>query len=107
MMEPDYSFTCDCDMGCIKVFSEDLSLFWPNGVGDVPTIVDIYTEREDLSEEGKWLGHFTVKTEDSVYLAQYDCSHDPVYTFSVGRWWVYRIDDAHFAMILVDQDLHA
>ena len=122
-------FETSCDMGSIKVFNDTMSCFFDNGIGDLPTAVyildfedplkpPINPDRIELSPyapltgselhskgKAKFLGHFTVKTE--AYLSEYDCSDEPIYTFSKGRWFVYRVEDAMLYIEKVDEDIHA
>ena|SRR3972149_8687499 len=106
-------FETSCDMGSIKIFNESMSCFFGNGIGDLPTVVYI-NEKIGGSTKGipfdttkaEFLEHFTVKTK--AYLADYDCSDDnPIYTFSKGRWFVYRVEDAVMYIEKVDEDTHA
>jgi hypothetical protein len=102
-------FETDCDMGSIKIYTEDASWFFSNGIGDVPTAIDI---KDSLPKTRKnndeFLGHFTVKTEGTVFLSFYDCEDDKVYTFPVGRWFVYRKKrGAHIVIQLTDLDTYA
>lgn len=107
----EWEFETDCDMGQVKIHTKDVSLFFDNGMGDVPTRVEIIgrlpksdQERED---EGEFLGHFTVKTKGSVSLSYYDCDDSEIFTFPVGRWFVYRKRKAHLVIRLNDLDTHA
>ena len=104
-------FETDCDMSSIKIFNDSMSCFFDNGIGDCTTIVYIEDGKggeepeHDLSQ-AKFLGHFTVKTK--AFLADYDCSDDnPLYTFSKGRWFVSRVEDAVMLIEKVDEDVHA
>ena len=117
-------------MGSIKIFNATMSCFFDNGIGDVPTVVYIQDGEDpipalkkdptrvelspfaplsgsELHAKGKaeFLGHFTVKKE--AYLADYDCSDYPLYTFGKGRWFVYRYEDAVLIIEKADEDLHA
>lgn len=102
-----HRFTTDCDMGCVKIFNDTMSVFYQNGVGDVPTTVtvDARLKAGPPWPKGEFLSHFTVKTE--AHLAAYDCGDRPVYAFKPGRYFVYRVEDAHIHIQLVDTDIHA
>lgn len=99
-------FETDCDMGCVKIFNETMSIFFSNDMGDGTT--DVYIQDERLTSspdsppdpdiaalpfnvnEARFLGHFTVKT--TAYLSEYDCSDTPIYTFRKGRWFVHILE---------------
>jgi len=102
------------DMGCIKIFSNDLSLFFSNDIGDGGNIVKIY-KKEPLIEDKKgkknniltFLGHFTVKEKDSVWLSEYDCSNKSLYCFDIGRWFVSLSGNCEFFIYKIDEELHS
>lgn len=103
-------FITNCDMGSVKVFSDTMSAFFSNGVGDCPTRVEIYPRKNTHKNkwpESEFLGHFTVKEKNTVHLSYYDCSDDAIYTFGVGRWFVYRPKDRVLLMYRIDGDIHA
>ncbi len=81
-------FLTDCDMGSIKIYNSNMSLFYGNGVGDGENIVNIYT-KTSVDVPGNFVGHFAVKGNDT-YLSSYDCIDKPLYKFGKGRWFVYR-----------------
>lgn len=98
------------DMGSIKVFSPTLSCFFDNGIGDGGNIVKIYAKQltgdsdKVLRRDAKFLGHFTVRKNNEVQLAEYDCTDEAMYKFKKGRWFVYLEKPAHFAIVLNDTD---
>jgi len=96
-----------CDMGNIKIFSENMSCFFDNGVGDVDTKVEIVEKQPKNLNNYEFLGHFSVKKPKSVWLSYYDCSDDKVHNFKVGRWFVYRRKEADIVIMLQDKDIHA
>ena len=98
-------FKTNCDMGNVKIFNNTVSLFFDNGVGDVPTIVEVLPKPKNESIDGEFLGHFTVKTE--AFLSSYDCDDSPLYEFGRGRWFVYRIKVANLKIIKQDEDIYA
>lgn len=97
-------FETDCDMGGIKIYNDTMSIFFSNNVGDVPNIV-IVTDKNKNASAGDFLGHFTVKTE--AHLSSYDCDNIPLFTFPMGRWFVYLEKPTQFRIIKVDEDIHA
>lgn len=109
-------FRTNCDMGSIKIFSNSMSVFFLNGVGDFPNVVDIRTRisrkpklgySASQPPKGEFLGHFTVRPGEEVHLSSYDCDDDPIYTFGIGRWFVHRTGDAKFQIEKVDEELAA
>ena len=96
-----------CDMGNIKIFSENMSCFFDNGVGDVDTKVEIVEKQPKNLNNYEFLGHFTVKKEDKVFLSGYDCDDSEIHTFEIGRYFVYRKKDADMVIVLTDKDIHA
>lgn len=105
-------FMVSCDMGSIKIYNTGASFFFKNTIGDVPNTVDIYanpypTTIEKIRKSGaEFLGHFSVKRR-GVFLSSYDCDHDHLYEFGIGRWFVYLKDDSHFYIVFCDSDVHA
>ena len=100
-------FTVDCDMGSVKIFNEDLSLFFDNGIGDFPTKVTIY-ESSPLKNKypnGKFLGHFTVKTK--AWLSDYDCTDNAIYEFNKGRYFVYQTKNNNLIIQYTDNYLNS
>lgn len=95
-------YKTNCDMGSIKIFNKDLSLFFNNGLGDFETIVEIL-DKEPKHKE--FLGHFTVKTK--AYLSNYDCEDKAIHTFEKGRYFVYLIKELHLAIVKVGEDINA
>jgi hypothetical protein len=91
-------------MGSIKIYNKGMSAFFSNGIGDVPTRVEIYPDGD--TPKGEFLGHFTSK-DGKVYLSAYDCDDTPIYAFKKGRWFVYRIKDAHLWIRYFDDSTHA
>lgn len=91
------------DMGTIKIFSDTMSAFFDNGVGDGATKVRIDTKSESL-RDGYFLGHFTVKKENTVFLSGYDCTDDKMFEFSIGRWCVYRSDNGIMEISKIDTE---
>lgn len=96
------------DMASIKIFSKEFSSFFGNEVGDGTNTVIIYNERSQVPDkkQGRFLGHFSVKKNNSVFLSNYDCADDPIYTFSTGRWFV-NCKDMTFLIERIDNDTHA
>ena len=97
------------DMGSMKVFSDRMSAFFANGVGDGGNRVDVITrKRKGVNIDGhQFLGHFTVKQENEVHLSSYDCEDDAIHTFGVGRWFVYLVKEAHFRIEFCDNEIHS
>lgn len=96
-------------MGQIKIFGDEMSVFFDNGAGDLPTNVKII-ERKDKkpkSNSGDFIGHFTAKKKNSIHLAAYDCGNIPVHTFDIGRWFVYRKNDLNMIIEYQDDHIHA
>jgi len=100
------TFTTSCDMGSVKIFDKANSFFFDNGIGDVPTEVTI-TDEKTNDRDYIFLGHFTVKQKNKVHLSSYDCSDDKIFTFPIGRWFVYLIKDAEILIVYQDNDIHA
>lgn len=109
-------FMTSCDMGSIKIFSNSMSVFYLNGIGDCPNVVDVRTKitrkpkagySAPQPPNGEFLGHFTVRPGEEVHLSSYDCDDDPIHTFGIGRWFVYRTDVAKFQIEKVDEELVA
>ena len=95
------------DMGSIKIFNRGLSVFFANGIGDVPNTVKIYSTPMKVGEvAGRFIGHFTVK-KARVRLSSYDCCDDGIHTFTQGRWFVNLEDKVIFHIYLVDVELNA
>ena len=100
-------FETSCDMGNIKIFTDDISLFFDNGIGDVKTTVKVYSKEPKNMLKLHFCGHFTVKN-NSAFLSSYDCMDDPIYTFKPGRWFVMRENTKPlFHIYRCDMDLHA
>jgi len=96
-----------CDMASIKVYSKEMSAFFSNGVGDGMNVVEIFKKpNRNRRGDGEFLGHFTSKTGE-VHLSGYDCSDEPIYTFSKGRWFVTLMKPAHFRIEWVDDSTDA
>jgi len=103
-------FTTDCDMGSIKIFSEEWAVFYANSCGDLPTIVNIKTTPHKAGNpwpKGKFLSHFTVRAKDTVHLSFYDCDDIPAYTFGIGRWFVTLVRRGEFFIEFVDKETHS
>jgi len=101
-------FTTYSDMGSIKIHNGTMSTFFQNGYGDGQNKVTIRRKapkRKTIWPKGEFLGHFTVKTE--AYLSDYDCNDGALYTFDVGRWFVFRTAIDKFIIEKVDGDIHA
>jgi hypothetical protein len=92
-------------MASIKIYGQDMSCFFANGIGDSRNQVPIGNMVNEDQDE--FLGHFTVRQRGSVYLSGDDCSNDPMYEFPIGRYFVYLCKPRHFVIALKDQDLHA
>jgi hypothetical protein len=109
-MAKKLSFITECDMGSVKIYTRQLSAFFANDVGDVPTTVDVYPPGSKSGRivklSSKFLGHFTVKSK-GTFLSAYDCDDHQIYEFGTGRWFVYLIKEAHLAMIHTDDAVHA
>jgi hypothetical protein len=103
--KPDAIIGTSCDMGSIKIYTDDVSVFFLNEVGDVPTTTEVYHKKSKKSRNEEFLGHFTVKTR--AFLSAYDCMDDPIYEFPKGRWFVYLKAPAQFIIEKEDEDLHA
>jgi hypothetical protein len=91
-------------MGSIKIYNDTMSVFFSNNIGDFPNKVTI-CDKNKSNAKGEFLGHFTVKTE--AFLSRYDCSDEPLYTFTRGRWFVNLVGDSHFFIYKCDNDTHA
>ena len=98
-----------CDMGMVKIFTKDVSLFFFNNIGDIGTAVDVYIKKPRISKErlGEYIGHFTVKSEHSVWLSGDDCEDEKIHMFGIGRWWVHLTTPAHLSIIKQDMEVHA
>jgi hypothetical protein len=93
-----------CDMASIKIYTNDVSLFFDNELGDGVNIVNIIKGK--VPKEAKFLGHFTVKTK--AWLSRDDCDDIKVYEFTKGRWWVHLIEnECIFYIRKEDEDIHA
>ena len=106
-------FICSADMGSAKIVGSDFNVCFSNGFGDGSFNVYIGKEAPKHKTEGYTLGafegHFTVKKENSVQLATYDCAeegdnHD--YFFSKGRWFVASYN-GNIYINKVDEYLHS
>ena len=100
-------FETHCDMGSIKIFNDSMSAFFMNDIGDGLNTVEIITKKKGgpyKHPKGKYLGHFTVKTE--AFLSNYDCEDVSIYTFKRGRWFVYLVNaiDNRFKIVKYDED---
>ena len=101
-----------CDMGSIKIFNEGMSCFFGNKMGDGNNTVEIREEDYDSNKDELFVGHFTSKN-GKVKLSAYDCEDDAIFTFPVGRWFVYLKTDLdidgrpHFVIVKQDEDIHA
>jgi hypothetical protein len=91
-------------MGSVKIHSKDMSIFFNNEIGDVNTVVKIYTKPVKRMV-GKFIEHFTVKTPKTVYLSDYDCDDFKIYCFPAGRWFVYVEKQAVLNIYFVDMDI--
>ena len=110
MRKKTYKYTTSCDMGSVKVFSADVSFYFNNGIGDVPTKVAVSNKSEGSKGHigDAFEGHFTVKQPATVFLSGYDCGEEPIHQFPVGRWFVWRDRErAEIFIEYVDSDLHA
>lgn len=87
------------DMGSIKIYTPDVSLFFHNGYGDGKNTVTV-TEKRKKHENKAFIGHFTVRT--TAYLSEYDCGFDPIHTFTPGRWFVYLDGPGGFVIEYTD-----
>jgi len=96
-----------CDMGMVKIFTQDVSFFFHNGVGDIGTAVDIYPKRSRIKNLGEYLGHFTVKAEHAAWLSGDDCEDEKIHMFGIGRWWVHLIAPANLLIFKYDMEVHA
>jgi len=91
-------FAVYADMGSVKISTHDISLFFANELGDGKHYVYIYEKEERKEAETKikkmkFVGHFTVKEPDKVFLCSYDCDEIPVYLFKeIGRYFVYAME---------------
>jgi hypothetical protein len=107
-------YQTECDMGSIKIFNEELSMFFSNNIGDGTNAVHIVSKEKAeklVKKVGKtinetFLGHFTVK-KGRAHLGTYDCDDIPIASFGKGRWWVLLIDIDTFVIYKQDNDLHA
>ena len=101
------TFKTYSDMGSVKIFTDDVSLFFPNGYGDGENNVMIYDEQnKHLEKNNEFVGHFTVKTK--AHLSEYDCKDAPIFTFKLGRWFVYRdADDGRISIAWTDAELRS
>ena len=100
-------YETSCNMGVIKIFTDDISLFFDNGIGDVTTIVEVHSKEPAGAMKMHFSGHFTVKN-NLAYLSSYDCEDDPIHTFKPGRWFVMREHTKpHFHIYHCDMDIHA
>ena len=97
------------DMGSIKIFSDNMSAFFANGMGDCANRVDVITRvsKNSFKHQMEFLGHFTVKEDNEVHLSSYDCEDDSIHTFGVGRWFVYLVKEAHFRIEFCDKEVHS
>ena len=105
------------DMGNIKIFSTNLSCFFDNGFGDADNRVKIINNNKvagihvdkvpKVYKDAKFLGHFTARNDDEVFLSGYDCNDEAVHSFKRGRWFVYLLKPLHFLIEKVDEDTHA
>ena len=107
-MKKSKKFIVHCDMGCVKIFTKDTAFFFRNGIGDGTYGVKVY-KRGTLIEKGDnldFINCFEVLTKNTVYLANYDCESEPIYTFDIGRWFVYRDDYGTIYIVYRDLILH-
>jgi len=105
------------DMGNIKIFSKDLSCFFANGFGDADNKVRIINSKKisgvhvskvsEQYQDAEFLGHFTAKNDDEVFLSEYDCNNEKIHSFKRGRWFVYLLKPLHFLIERVDEETHS
>ena len=110
MRKKTFRYTTSCDMGSVKIFSADVSFYFNNGIGDVPTKVSISSKSGGAKEHVNdvFEGHFTVKNPATVFLSDYDCGDNPIHQFPIGRWFVWRNPKrAELYIEYCDGDLHA
>lgn len=106
------TFRTICDMAAIKIFTDDVSLFFANHVGDGTNTVHVFSQKEKKAGEAfvaernwEFEEHFTVKTK--AWLSAGDCEDSKRHEFPPGRYFVYVGKNQHFAIIWTDKDVHA
>lgn len=98
-------FNCFADMGSVKIVGEDFNVCFSNGFGDGG--FDVIVGKKPPKGKGNFEGHFTVKKENSVRIAEYDCGYDVFeYTFSIGRWFVFNYE-GNIYIKKIDNETHA
>ena len=99
------------DMGSVKVFSKELSLFLNNGIGDGSHTVKVYGQAEAADKNfhhEEFLGHFTVKQAGKVHISAHDCSDSEIYTFTeIGRYFCCLDAKNVIHIVWTDGDVHA
>ena len=105
-------YMVSADMGSIKVYTKDVSLFVSNGGGDGPRELQILTNPTPAqmakTHQGDFINHFTVKEKGVVHISGYDCtSGDPIYTFDkIGRYFCYG-KEGKVTIAWLDGETHA
>ena len=101
-------FRTESDMGDVKVYSNGMSAFFANGFGDGVNEVTVVTDEKKRVGKGfEFLGHFTAKKANEVFLSSYDCGDDPIHTFGKGRWFVYLKSPQKLVIAKCDDELHS
>ena len=92
----------------VKVYSKEMSAFFDNGIGDGSMVVRVYPKvlsyEKQAGADEEFIGHFTVREPKSVFLSGYDCDDEPLYTFGIGRWFVYRPKGGVIVIALLEKD---
>jgi len=106
-MSDELKFKTLSDMGCVKIYSKDLSTFFKNGYGDGENTVYIKLSEYDINayKGYDFVGSFTVLKNGSVYLSEYDCNLKPIYTFEIGRYFIY-INEKQVVIQKIDEFLN-
>lgn len=85
-------FEVGADMGSVKLGNEDVFFFFHNGYGDGGHKCIIYEKghkKNVLGDTGHFEGQFCVREKNKVHLYEYDCGGSRIYTFALGRYFVY------------------
>lgn len=85
-------FDVGADMGSIKLGNEDVFFFFNNGFGDGGHKCIVYEKghkKNVLEDPGNFEGQFCVRSKNKVHLYSDDCGGSRIYTFDLGRYFVY------------------
>lgn len=84
------TFVTISDIGSIAIASDIFVMYIRNYMGDGENIVNIGPPPEKiLKDNASFMGVFKVKKDEAVFLSNYDCEIEPIYTFELGRYFVY------------------